>query len=304
MEIRQLTYFLAVAETLHFARAAESLGLAPSALSMQIQRLERELGARLLARTKRSVTLTSAGKLFLQEARVALAQFEHARRVAARAGRGEAGAIRIGYVISAASCGIVQAILRQFHAQASDVDISLEELSSPVQLQMLEQGTLDICIVRTLVGHPDQVQRFTLGSERIVIAVPSGHPVLAMAQPSIAALVNEPFIAPQFAHDLGFASHLLRIGERAGFVPRIQHHTRDFITALTLVGAGIGVAAIPESLSAMAIPGVAYLRFEEVSEQSQLSMLMRKHETSPVICKLRDVMQQVLNLSAGAAIPT
>lgn len=91
MEIRQRAYFVAVAETLHFARAADSLGLAPSALSMQIQRLERELGARLLARTKRTVTVTSAGKLFLQEARVAPAQFEHARRVAGRAGRGEAG---------------------------------------------------------------------------------------------------------------------------------------------------------------------------------------------------------------------
>ena len=165
MEIRQLAYFVAIAETLHFSRVAEALGLAPSALSMQIQRLERELGVRLLERTKRSVSLTSAGRLFLEEARAALSQVENAKRVAHRAGRGEAGSIRLGYVISAASSGIVQAILRRFRDLAPGVSISLEELSSPAQLQMLEQGKLDVCIVRTLVGAPDQVQRFSLGSE-------------------------------------------------------------------------------------------------------------------------------------------
>ncbi len=294
MEIRQLAYFVAIAETLHFSRAAEALGLAPSALSMQIQRLERELGVRLLERTKRSVSLTSAGRLFLEEARAALSQVENAKRVAHRAGRGEAGSIRLGYVISAASSGIVQAILRRFRDLAPDVSISLEELSSPAQLQMLEQGKLDVCIVRTLVGAPDQVQRFSLGSERIVIAVPDDHPVLKVEKPTIGALIDDQFIAPQFSQDLGFAVHLSRIGERAGFVPRIGYHTRDFITALTLVGAGLGVAAVPESLSSMAIPGVAYLRFDSVNEQSNLSMLLRRHEMSPVVLKLKEAMQQVL----------
>lgn len=301
MEIRQLTYFVAIAETLHFSRAAEALGLVPSALSMQVQRLERELGVRLLERTKRSVTLTSAGKLFLAEARVALSQIEHAKRVASRAGRGEAGSIRLGYVISAACAGIVQEILRRFRELAPDVLISLEELSSPAQLQMLVQGKLDVCIVRTLVGGPDQVQRFSLGSERIVIAVPSTHPVLTMDKPNIAALIDESFIAPQFSEDLGFAAHLSRIGEQVGFVPKIAYHTRDFITALTLVGAGLGVAAVPESLRSMAIPGVTYLRFDEVTEHSDLSMLLRRHEISPVVLKLKEAMRQVLP-SAGSAM--
>ena len=297
MEIRQLTYFVAIAETLHFSRAAEALGLAPSALSMQIQRLERELGVRLLERTKRSVNLTSAGKLFLVEARAALSQVEHARRVASLASRGEAGSIRLGYVISAACSGIVQAILSRFRELAPDVSISLEELSSPVQLQMLEQGELDVCIVRTLVGRPDQVQRFLLGSERIVIAVPSTHAVLKVQKPGIGALVDEQFIAPQFSQDLGFAAHLARIGEQASFVPKIGYHTRDFITALTLVGAGVGVAAVPESLSSMAIPGVAYLCLDEVTERSDLSMLLRRHELSPVVLKLKEAMLQVVSPS-------
>lgn len=294
MEIRQLTYFVAIAETLHFSQAAEALGLAPSALSMQIQRLERELGVRLLERTKRSVTLTSAGTVFLLEARATLSQLEHARSMASRAARGEAGSIRIGYVISAASSGVVQAILHRFRELAPHVAISLEELSSPAQLQMLAQGALDICIVRTLVGGPDQVQRFPLGSERIVMAVHAAHPVLKAERPHITALVDDEFIAPQFAHDLGFAIHLSRIGEQAGFTPRIGYHTRDFITALTLVGAGLGVAAVPESLSSLAIPGVAYLRFDEVTERSDLSMLMRRHEASPVVLKLKEAMMHVI----------
>lgn len=300
MEIRQLGYFVAIAETLHFSRAAEALGLAPSALSMQVQRLERELGVRLLERTKRSVTLTSAGKLFLTEARTALSHIEHAKRVANRAGRGEAGSIRLGYVISAACSGIVQAILRRFRELAPDVSISLEELSSPAQLQMLEQGKLDVCVVRTLVGGPDQVQRFSLGSERIVIAVPSAHPVLTVEKPNIEALIDEQFIAPQFSQDLGFAVHLSRIGEQLGFVPRIGYHTRDFITALTLVGAGLGVAAVPASLRSMAVPGVAYLGFDEVNERSDLSMLLRRHEISPVVLKLKEAMLQVVPPSCSA----
>lgn len=295
MELRQLTYFVAIAETLHFARAAEALGLAPSALSMQIQRLEKELGVRLLERTKRSVALTSAGKLFLIEARTALSQVEHAKRVANRAARGESGSIRLGYVISAACSGIVQAILCRFRELAPEVSISLEELASPAQLQMLEQGKLDACIVRTLVGAPDQVQRFSLGSEPIVLAVPSTHAVVKACNPTLGSVINDQFIAPQFSQDIGFAVHLSRIGEKAGFAPKIGFHTRDFITALTLVGAGLGVAAVPKSFTSMAIPGVAYLSLDEVSERSDLSMLLRRHEVSPVVLKLKEAMMQVVS---------
>jgi len=294
MEIRQLTYFIAIAETLHFSRAAETLGLAPSAVSMQLQRLERELGVRLIERTKRSVALTSAGKLFLVEARSALAQLEHARQIATRAGRGEAGTVRIGYVISASCSGIVQAILSRFRILAPAVSISLEEVSSPAQLQMLEEGKLDACIVRTVVGGQDQVQRFSLGSERIVIAVSSAHPILSHPTPHIRELANELFIAPQFSQDLGFAAHLSRIGEQMGFVPKIGHQTRDFITALTLVGAGVGVAAVPESLRSIAIPGVSFLNLDEVNERAELTMLLRRHEMSPVVLKLKEAMQQVM----------
>jgi len=301
MEIRQLTYFIAIADTLHFSRAAEALGLAPSALSMQLQRLERELGIRLLDRTKRSVSLTSAGKLFLEEARAALAQLEHAKRVASRAGRGEAGIIRIGYVISASCCGIVQEILSKFRTLAPQVSISLEELSSPAQLQMLEEGKLDACIVRTLVGGPDQVDRFLLRTERIVIAVSSAHAILARDEIQIRELVDEPFIAPQFGQDIGFASHLSRIGEQIGFVPKIGHHTRDFITALTLVGAGLGIAAVPESIRSVAIPGVRFLSFDEIGERSELTMMLRRHETSPVILKFKQAMTQVLTSQGLAA---
>ena len=306
MEIRQLTYFVAIAETLHFARAAEALDLAPSALSMQSQKLERELGVRLLERTKRSVALTSAGQLFLDEARSALVQFDHARQVAERAGRGEAGAVRIGYVISSSCSGIVQAILARFRTLAPAVLISLEELSSPVQLQMLEEGKLDACIVRTVVGGLDQVQRFPLGSERIVIAVPSGHPIVRQRAPAMIALADELFIAPQFSKDLGFAAHLWRIGEQVGFMPKIGHHTRDFITALTLVGAGMGVAAVPASLRHLAIPGVTFLDFDEVSERSELTMLLRRHERSAVVLRLKESMEHAVAQAgrppAGASV--
>lgn len=294
MEIRQLTYFVAIADTLHFSRAAEALGLAPSALSMQLQRLERELGVRLVDRTKRSVSLTSAGKLFLAEARTALGQIEHAKRVASRAGRGEAGVIRIGYVISASCCGIVQDVLARFRALAPLVSIVLEEVSSPAQLQMLEEDKLDVCIVRTLVGTPDQVERIHLRTERIVIAVSSAHPILAQTDIRMRELAGESFIGPHFAQDIGFAAHLSHIGEQIGFVPKIGHHTRDFVTALTLVSAGLGIAAVPESVRSVAIPGVTFLSFDEIQVRSELTMMLRRHETSPVILTFKRATMQML----------
>ena len=112
MELRQLTYFVTLADQLHFARAAELLDLAPSALTMQLQALERSLGVRLVNRTKRSVALTEAGVQFLGEARATLAQAERARTTARRAGRGELGTIKMAYVFSAACAGVVQRLLR------------------------------------------------------------------------------------------------------------------------------------------------------------------------------------------------
>ena len=289
MEFRQLQYFVTLAEHLHFSHAAEALGLAPSALTMQLQRLELELGARLVERTKRRVSLTSAGQLFLVEARATLYQAEQAKIVARRAARGEAGVIRIGYVISAACSGVVQNLLSRYRTAAPSVSVHLRELESPLQVQLLEEGKLDACIVRTVAGDYDKVQRLSLGSETTVIAVPTGHALLSKPDVTLQDLAGERFIVPQFTGEPGFAKHLARIGEQADFTPQIGHQTRDFITALTLVGAGYGIAAVPASIATLSMPGISYLSVCDIAERSELFILFRRHESSPVVNRLREL---------------
>ena len=149
LDTRQLRYFVAVAEDLHFTKAADRLHVAQSALSTQVKQLETQLGARLLARGKRSaVALTEAGVLFLVEARRALEQVERAEAAGRRAGRGELGHVAIGYVPSAAVSGVLSSAVRAYRAQRSDVILQLDEMESPKQLAAIIESRLDVGLIR------------------------------------------------------------------------------------------------------------------------------------------------------------
>lgn len=287
MELRQLRYFIALADHLHFGRASEFLELTPSALSMQLQALERELGVKLVQRTKRSVALTAAGRLFLDEARATLEQARRTETIARRAGRGEVGTLEVGYVISAACSGITQRLLSDYRTAFPGVRVTLQQLESPLQVQLLEQGKLDACIVRTVAGDPDAFDRLVILREQVVAALPSDHPLARQEKISARALAGETFITPQFQRDFGFAKHLFSIGQQADFVPQVGPHTRDFITALTLVASGFGVAVVPHSVRSLQIPGIVYRPFSDVQEAAELTMVFRRNDRSPFVTQLR-----------------
>jgi DNA-binding transcriptional LysR family regulator len=287
MDLRQLASFVTLAEQLHFGRAAELLDLAPSALTMQLQSLERSLGARLVNRTKRSVVLTAAGELFLTEARGILAHVERARLTAKRAGRGELGTVKMAYVFSAACAGVVQRLLRAYRARFPDITVDLSERESPEQIRRLLSGELDACIVRSVTGDPEAVDILPLQRDTIVIALPADHPRASQSSIQTRHLSREKFIAPQFQHEAGFSRHLLAIGSHAGFTPDIAIHTRDFLTTLALVGSGLGIAAVPASLTTLQLPNVAYRPLADGKETSALSLVSRRHDTSPAIVELR-----------------
>ncbi|KWF24764.1 LysR substrate-binding domain-containing protein [Burkholderia pseudomultivorans] len=289
MDLRQLRYFVTLAEQLHFGNAAEALDIAPSALSMQIQSLERELGVRLLDRTKRSVSLCAAGTLFLDEAKRTLAAAENARRVAMMAGRGQIGALEVGYVASAAYAGIVQRLLARHGEQYPQVSTRLHLLDSPAQIRLLQQRDLDACIVRTHAGHRDETDRILLLRETLVVALPAGHPLAARESLRAADLANERFAAPQFGKEIGFARHLLEIGRVAGFIPNIEFPTKDFITALVHVGAGHGVAVVPQSIGALPLPGLVFRALTDVQDDAALYLVFRQHDASPFVSSLRNV---------------
>ena len=287
MELRQLRYFIALADHLHFGRAAEFLELTPSALSMQLQALERELGVKLVQRTKRSVALTAAGRLFLDEAHATLEQARRTETIARRAGRGEVGTLEIGYVISAACSGIAQRLLSDYHKAFPGVRVTLQQLESPLQIQLLEQGKLDACIVRSVAGDPDAFDRLVVLREEVVAALPSEHRLAREETVRARDLAGETFITPQFQRDFGFAKHLFSIGQKADFLPQVGLGTRDFITALTLVAGGSGVAVVPHSVRTLQIPGIVYRRFSDVNEESTLTMVFRRNDRSPFVTQLR-----------------
>ena len=282
MELRHLRAFLAVAETLHFARAAEALGISPPSLTEQIQALERELGARLFRRTKRSVALSEAGRLFLEETRPAMAQLDHAARVARRAGRGELGIVEIGFAASAAYSGVLARCVAAWRRDHPAVELHLHEMESLPQIEALAEGRLDIGFVRPPVMTPPGLVTARLHREALMLALPAAHPLAAEESLPAAALAGEAFIIPDLEAGASFHHHTVAVAERGGFTPRLAHRGRDLFAVAALVGLGMGVAVVPESLCrSLTLPGVIFRPLRGPAILADIAAAFRRGEGNP-----------------------
>jgi DNA-binding transcriptional LysR family regulator len=282
MELRHLRYFVAVAEELHFARAAERLHITPPSLTQQIQVLEAELGVRLLRRTKRSVELSEAGHRFIEEARKTLLQAEHTEQVGKQAGRGEIGRIEIGFTTSSACLGLVSDIIATYRSDYPKVDIRLRRMETPQQLADLSEGRLDVGFVRPPDRYPIGVTGFHVYRQPILIAMLTTHPLATVGQISCAQLAHESFIVPSVESEMGFSGYVSEIAKQGNFTPRVSHRASDYITIVTLVGAGVGLAAVPASFSRLQIPGVCY-RESDLIYQARAVLAHRRGESAPAI---------------------
>jgi DNA-binding transcriptional LysR family regulator len=281
VELRHLRYFVAVAEALHFSRAAERLHISPPSLTEQIRDLEDELGAALFTRTKRSVTLTDAGARFLEEARSTLRQAEHAAYVAKLAGRGEIGRIEIGYASSAACSGVVTAAVAEFRQTHPLVSLSLSALQAARQLDQLAEGRLDIGFLRSSARYPLGIAAVTIARQTVVIALPHDHELAKRPSISPAMLAGERFLAPTFETEVGLYQHTTAIGLQGNFVARIVDRIPDLFTTVTLVAAGVGVAVVPQSCSCIQIPGVVYKPLSGQTKLVELVAAFRRDEKAP-----------------------
>ncbi|MFF5978861.1 LysR substrate-binding domain-containing protein [Streptomyces olindensis] len=298
MELRWLESFVVVAEELHFARASDRLHLAPSALSAQIRALESHLGARLIDRGRRTrPALTSAGRLFLEEARLTLAQAARAEAVGRRAGRGEMGHAQIAYVASAAFSGVLTDVLSRCAALGTELTVHVRELETPAQLEALVCGDVDVGFLRWRPEYPPEVTATCLLGEQVVLALPAAAPLAAYEAVPAARLRDECFVAPHFDEEYGCRDQILEVAERGGFTPRCAPPVRDFIAALTMVGGGLGVALVPDSLRRVLIPGVAYRPLADVALTTRLVGAYRKGETSPAV---RGVIRRLREAAATA----
>ena len=298
MELRHLRYFAAVADELHFTRAAERLHISTPSLTKQIQQLEHGLGALLFVRTKRKVSLTDAGMRFFEEARRTLQQAEHAELVAKLAGRGELGSIKIGYVSSAACTGALAAAVASYRVSHPLVSLSVVKLQSPDQLVQLSEGRLDIGFLRPPAQYPVGISGLVVVRQPIIIALPRAHKLAALKSIPAAMLAGERFIAPTNETELGMFQHTAAVGQKGKFTAHIVERIPDLFTTVALVAAGVGVAVVPQSCSCIQIPGVAYKPLSGRTKPAEMVAAFRRDERSPaVMAFIQQVRNQATKLS-------
>jgi DNA-binding transcriptional LysR family regulator len=257
MELRQLRYFVAVADELHFAKAADRLGISPPSLTQQIQALERHLGTRLFHRTKRSVALSDAGAQLLAMARETLRHAEQTEMVGKLAGRGEVGRVEIGYITSAACAGIISSLIERYRQTRPLVDVRIHCDETQSQLNRLASGHLDIGFIRPPAAYPVGLTGFPTFVQTLVVALPDDHRLVKETIIKPAMLRRETFISHSVEMEVGFANYVDSIAKAGHFLPRVSRRT-DMISILTLVAARVGIAVVPGSFENLRIPGLTY----------------------------------------------
>jgi DNA-binding transcriptional LysR family regulator len=281
VELRQLRYFVAVAEELHFRRAAARLHISQPPLSQQISQLEDELGCRLLNRTRRSVELTPAGETFLRDARAMLGELEAAVATARRVDAGQAGLLRVSFVGSAL-LSIVPGIIQRFRRGRPEVEIELRERSTLAQLRALSVGVVDVGLVRPPIEPDDALHTEVVMRERTVAAIPAGHPLARLTRVPLKRLAAEPLVL--FPREQAPGFHDLLTGRLAatGTSPHVVQYAPEMLTIIGLVAAGIGVSPVPASVARLGLEGVTY-RPLVGAPATELVAVTRADETSPLI---------------------
>jgi DNA-binding transcriptional LysR family regulator len=291
MELHSLRYFVAVAEELHFSRAADRLHITQPALSRQIRLLEEELGISLLRRTKRTVELTEAGATFLPEVRKALQQIESAIQVAQRAARGEIGSLQIAFTASSMHT-VLPKILQQFRALHPHVKLDMTELCTLDQVEALRTETVDVGLLHPPIDAPF-LTLHPLQGEKLVIALPEAHPLSQHKQLPLKALAAEPFILhPRYEGPILY-DQILNLCRQAEFEPHIVHEELKHQTRLGLVAAGIGVTFVPESAQQSSISGVSYCAIAGDAPTLQLAAAWRTSPLSPVLQEFLQITRRV-----------
>ena len=294
IELRQLRYFIAVAEESHFGRAAMRLHMTQPPLSQTIQSLEAALGTPLFIRTKRSVTLTPAGAALLPEARRILQQAGALPDLARRAASGQSGLLSLSFV-STADYSVLPPLLREFRERYPQVQIDLREATTDVQLEDLMQGRIDAGLLIPPLSDKAKVELnyMTVLLEPLVLAAPlelktlrGKSPVALKAVADMPLIIFPRRIAPAF-HDA-----ILGCFRSAGLTPRIGQEAIQMQTIVGLVSAGMGIALVPESVSNLKRPGVEYRTLADKAPLVETGLAWRRDNDSPVLEKFVELLRE------------
>lgn len=283
MELRHLRYFIAVAEELHFGRAAQVLGISQPPLSQQIQALEQEVGARLFERTNRRVELSEAGRLFLHEARLVLAQVDKAADVARRAQLGELGELKIGFTSSAPFNSSIPQAIFAFRQAFPAVHLNLQEMSSSQVAESLVDESIQVGLMRPL-PLPDSLSMVELMREPLVAVLNADHPLVHSSERGLhlAQLAEEPFVFFPRSYGSGLYAQLLNLARDAGFSPHFAQEAGEAMTIIGLVAAGLGVSVLPASYQRIRIDGVVYRTLLDQEAVTAVWLVQRKGVQTPM----------------------
>ncbi|WNJ77516.1 LysR family transcriptional regulator [Cedecea neteri] len=276
IELRHLRYFIAVAEELHFGRAAARLRISQPPLSQQIQILEEQIGARLLARTNRSVNLTAAGQQFLIDARQILSQVDAAAARAARLHQGETGELRIGFTSSAPFIKAVSDSLSRFRKRYPDVHLQMREVNTREQIVPLNEGELELGLMRN-TRLPDTLNWTLILREPLLAMVHRDHPLASSRSISLTQLAQEPFVFFDPHVGTGLYDDIIGLLRRYSIAPYITQEVGEAMTIIGLVSAGLGVSILPASFQRIRLSDVVWLPIDEPEAQSELWLVWPKH---------------------------
>lgn len=298
IELRHLRYFVAVAEELHFGRAAERLHLAQPPLSQQIRKLEEIVGYALFTRTSRAVKLTSAGESFLNHARRTLRKVEDDMEEARRIGRGEIGFLKVGFIGSGMLTRL-PAMLGRYRAQFPKVTLQLREFHTSGVIEGLLENTLDVGFLRDS-GPIEGLQVEVLFSESFIAVVPTRHPLARRKSLTGAELRDEPFVffsplASQRAYD-----KTVSICEAHGYRPHVVQEAPQWLTILRLVGAGLGVTIAPACVQRIATPDVSCKRLTFSSARnrvcSDIELSFRTDDARAIVKTFCNLAHKILDI--------
>ena len=302
IELRLFRYFVAVAEMLHFTRAAESLGIAQPPLSQQIRKLENELGVQLFRRSQHKVELTEAGKVFLEQAQRTLRAAEQAVEAARSAAAGNAGRLAIGMVSSATYEDLLSNVILRFREQCPNVKLALQELTTPQQIKLLHTGEIQIGFIRPPI-QDSAIELEIVKREPLLVALPVAHPLAARKQIPIMALAAEPWITLPSDMGIGFYNLVQNLCREAGFTPEVSQVATQIHTLISLVAAGLGVTLVPASVSSLRRAGVVYRKLANEAPLVETSVAYLKSADSPVLNNflkaVRIVTRETLSTEVG-----
>ncbi len=273
MDFRQLNYFVAVAQTLSFSKAAQRLHISQPPLSQQIKLLEQDLNVQLFERTRRSVELTHAGHLFYQEAMAILERYASAKELCAWTLDGKVGKLRVAFTASVPLFEDFPKLIQGFTRQYPGIEIDLRHMSTGEQIIALNDNEIDIGFLRPALNFrpPRSIRTTELWHDELMLVTCAEEDQTVNSEPvHIDSLADEDFILFPSALGCGLFEHISTIATAAGFVPRIVQQVRENSTTLALVAAGLGVSIVPSIYSNTSPPGVAFRRIAGAQVNSRI----------------------------------